>query len=361
MAIFDVYADSTSIFTGAEAVTLIDPVLTQNISAASTFDFVMPHNHIYHDDLTPYGTTIRVQEGNTTLFYGRVASAVRDAYSNLTVHCEDCLAWLNDIPLPAASQPAHADAIDSATYCQEIIDFYNSQVGSSYPSSAYNRQITVAALPASGVGLMTGREWKNKTCFEALSDECKNMLSRGVMFFRGKALRVVEFDSYLSGLSALSQHIEAGKNLLDIAVKSRDIYTSIYAVGDGVTTTRNAAATYLRKYGTVRKKVEFKGTTTSSALSVLALAWLNSQPLANGSFDIDASAVDLHYIDNTIEPFDIARKAILDGSPWDIGNVELPITQVVTHLDTGRKEIALSTSVKPRRQITLPWTANVER
>ncbi len=361
MAIFDIYADSTNIFTGGQQMTLIDPVLTQNVSAASTLNFTMSHNHVFHDTLTPYGTTIRVIEDGATRFYGRVASVKRDAYNNLTVHCEDCLAWLNDVPLRASSQPLHSDPIDSATYCQEIIDYYNQQVGSTYPSTAYTRQITVAALPDTGVGLKTGREWKDKTVFEALAEECKDVLTNGIMFFRGKSIRIVELASYMSGLTALSQRIEAGKNLMDISINSRELYTSVYAVGDGVTLIKPAGATHLAKYGYICKKVEFKNATSSSMLNVLATAWIANQPLADGAYDIDAKAIDLHYTDQTQETFDVARKVILDGSPWGIGQVTMPISQVVTHLDTGQREITLSTSIKPKRQITLPWQEYVRR
>ena len=323
--------------------TLLSPKVIQDLTTSGSFEFTMPYEHLFYNEVQPYKSTINVLEqhgGGTwkTVFYGRPLPCKLDYRKRKIWHCEGALSWLSDIVLPRSLQPNQGTLKDTATYVTEIISYYNSRVPA-------DRQFVLSVLPAAGTNL-TEREWKYQSCMEALKQEADDI--GAVLFVRRNntddetGIRLTKLIPYVTAMEALDQPIQLGLNITDMTQSGEEVVTACIGTGaEGVEMTAPVVLTeQAARYGLIESYQEFRDCTTVAELEAACREWLEAQWI--GGLQVDVSALDLHTIrPDDFERLEIARKVVFDGSPWGLGQRNAPITKVEIDMGTGRKKITL--------------------
>lgn len=332
---YTISVDGASLYNETDRI-LIDPALVQDVGSAETFDFSIPASH--PTTITPYKSTITIDDGDEVIFYGRAEPPTTDIYKVRKYHAAGALSFLTDVPLPAGALPTHSGStIDTRTYVTDVVNFYNSVVPA-------DRQFSIAALPSAGVGTrpVGEREWKGQTCFEALKQECNDFgLTMFTRYSSGTlGLRLVDFGSYVSGLTPGDQPIRLGLNMLSFSRTPETPYSCAVAVGAGGIYEIVHMTTLENTYGVRCKYLEYPSISSSSTLRSTAQMWLLTQSV--GQAVIDSSAVDLSHVSAEYGSFELARVVSLDGTPWGLSSdIQLPISRIETDLTTGVKKITL--------------------
>lgn len=121
-----VYADTNVIHDvslGAEELQLVEPTASLEISKAGSFDFTMQPTHPFYGKLKKHSTIIKVSDGTTNIFRGRVITESTDFNNAKKYHCEGQMAFLLDTIV----RP-HSKKMVMPMYIEWLIMNHNSQV-----------------------------------------------------------------------------------------------------------------------------------------------------------------------------------------------------------------------------------------
>lgn len=121
-----VYIDGISVYDlDDKELILIDPVVSERLNEAPTFEFMLPPHNIYYDIPKLLKSRVRVNdsEGNN-IFYGRINQIEIDFWKNKKIYCEGALAWLNDTIQPVYE----SDSFTIRSFLDYVLKNHNAEV-----------------------------------------------------------------------------------------------------------------------------------------------------------------------------------------------------------------------------------------
>lgn len=292
---------------------IVNPVVTLEVNAAGSFEFVVTPTHPYYDKIKKRTSVISVYRDEDTepIFQGTCVSETVDFFKQKKITCEGELSYLNDSIL----RPQKYQDVTVLTLLTSYIQQHNEQV------EEYKRfeigNVTVTD-PNNYIFCYTNMNPTLKEIKEDLLDDLGGFLR--VRYENGH-----KYIDYLAQSTKYSdQVIELGKNLTDYNsnLSSLDVATRIIPLGarqeqqivEGLETrltieSVNDGKDYLQsdtaieEYGIITKTVEFDGINTPSLLKTRGEQYLSEVQFEN--IFIEVKAVDFGYITDSIDKFEL--------------------------------------------------------
>lgn len=206
---------------------LVSPSLTLELNKTGAFTFTIYPNHPNYDKLQKMRSIIRVFQGNTLYFRGRILNDTLGFYNERKVSCEGELAFLLDsVQRPFKFPAADGDPATPEDYFRFLIDRHNSQVGADHQFEVG----TVSVTDSNDYIARSDSEYSTTW----------QLIKEGLISTHGGYLWVDDGTdgkrriNYLADFSVLAnQPVEFGKNLLGILTERRgeDIATAILPLG----------------------------------------------------------------------------------------------------------------------------------
>lgn len=280
---------------------IINPELELEVSAAGTFEFTLPPNHLYYDQFTKMVSLVAVARNNEIIWIGRIIEEEVSFYKEKKLLCEGAFAFLNDT-LQLYAKTRYTDLNQLFRY---IISVHNTQVES------YKR-FSVGSVTVSPETIEMDAE--QVTNYETTMETLKSLQEKFGGFFRLRYTSDMELiiDWLKEPVSVCAQEIEFGKNLLDYShnYKIEDLCTAIVPLGpvigteeDGNPNERLTCADVnegipfvlseeaIQNYGWIAKTLDLDKVNDPEALKVLGEYYLKNQQFDN--MEINVKVFDL--------------------------------------------------------------------
>lgn len=231
-----------------EDLTLIKPVLVMEDNAEGTFDFTLPLNHRYVNEVDTYGNpfcgsltdTVTIYKNDEWLWEGRPISEGSDFYNQRQIHCEGALAYLHDTIQPLNTFRSTVLSSCVKEFLIELLNRHNAQKEAKHETNRLiyiDPKYSIINVIPTGISTFT-RTTNYETTLESINKRLVNPLGGHFRVRRinvgGKSKLIVDYLADYPGLSG--QKIEFGKNLLDFnkSVDMTEIATVIIPRGDTV-------------------------------------------------------------------------------------------------------------------------------
>jgi len=336
--IYKVLSDNVGIYESDDDVILINPTLSTELNSAGSFQFKMPPNHDYYDQIIPWVNDIEVYEGNELIFFGRPTNDISiDMYNNKSIYVEGALAYFND----TIQRPQEWDSILLRTFLETLISNHNAQV-------APNRRFVLGHFPSEFEEKTVYRILNYETTFECLSTMIANAEGG---FLMTRKVNDVQYLDWITDFEVGTQPVQFGINIVDInQTSAKDTYfTSLIPLGpeiSGVYMTIkdvNNGLDYIdlpdaQTYGRIFAVAEFDDVETPAKLLEKANEYIAELQLQNLTITVDAA--ELHYVDNTYIPLLLGKKVHVYSTPHGL-DANLPIVKVNLNLDNGSKQVTI--------------------
>lgn len=336
---YSIYADGECFYNDTFALdemTLIDPKLVLEDSAAGSLTFKLPKSNIAYSSINRLTTDISVYKNGQEIWEGRVLSETTDFWENRELYCEGALAFFNDTTQPQAQY----DHISIRAFLEKVVEIHNSKVK---PNRAFR------------IGAVTVVDEDESVIF--LTDYQKTMeVLNDLVETYGGHLRVRKQDGvrYLDYLKdspkTCSQLIQFGSNLMDYTrswdsteyatvilplgarqstgeIDSLESYLTVESVNDGSPYVQLSEA--VACYGWIEKIVNFDDDETAEALMESAKKYLSDLQFDN--LVLEVSAVDLHYMSVDYEPIELLDEIRVLSRPhgldrlFTVSKLEIPL------------------------------------
>lgn len=351
------------------------PVLSLEVNKLGSLSFKIYPDHMYYDRLEKMRSIITVNQGNRTLFKGRIFSDNVDFRKVRKIEVEGILGYLND------------SIVRSYSFEGSVVDYFTLLI------NQHNEQ--VEDFQKFKIGRVTVTD-PNDYITRAASDPVKTWdeINEKLIKLLGGyiSIRYEDDGNYIDYLAdytdTSTQSIAFSINLLDltrdgdasafatciIPYGAKDETTgeriNITSVNNGVDYVHNAEA--VEKYGRIFEVVTWDDVTLPSNLLTKATAYLADKIKLPSKFTI--KAIDLHLTDETIEafklgdyiqvysePHGIDDRVLLTAYSMDLTNpsgctitlglekssfldVQADVSKNAARLDVVRKEVADSIS-----------------
>lgn len=334
---------------------LLDPVVDTELNAAGSFEFTMPSDHYFYEDVNLLTSTIEVYEDENLIWYGRPTEIKTDFYKNKHVYCEGALAFFND-----TVQRAHL-------YVERVYDVFETVIAAHNAQVSADRQFTVGEITVSN----TITYWEVNYCstFELLKKYCLNEC--GGYFFVRRENGVNYIDWLGERLDYNYQGVTFGANLLDLTstIDMSSIVTCVLPLGATDMDTGEALtiksvnfgsdvidSDAVSTFGRITKVVTFSDIKDPDILYAAGEDYLTKQQFDN--LVIECTAADLHFQNEEHDQFKVGQSVWCYSRPHLIDR-EFPLTKLSVRLDTAAKKITLGYSPK-KKSLTQFWTETWE-
>lgn len=353
MSYYRVKLDGVDIYDPAyREMTLINPVCTTSLGETGNFEFTFPKGHVFADSIVPYGSNIEVFEDGESIFFGRPLPPSIDMYGQKKVHCEGALGFLNDIIVPPLPQYVDEDnpsgKVPRTFLLQDYLHYVFTKHNDIEPR--FDRKVYLRGEVPETKTLQYRSNYKS--CLEILRSEIMPYTTASLVVSREDG---ITYATVFTTASAGNQPIEAGVNLLDLAAQQKSFYTAVIAKGGkpegavdhiSIDTPITLGADTVAKYGMLCAFQEYDYD------NLTQLEWRCRQFLAEQQFEdmeFTIKALDLHIVSGAYNALKIGRTVAFRSPAHGINRVNVVINKIVTHLDTGEKEITLGgkKEVKP--------------
>lgn len=359
MSYYRVKLDGVDIYNPAyREMMLINPVCTTSLGETGNFEFTFPKGHVFADSIIPYGSNIEVFEDGESIFFGRPLPPSIDMYGQKKVHCEGALGFLNDIIVAPLSQYVE-DQNGKVPRTFLLQDYLNYVFSKHNQFEQRNDRMLYLRGEIPETKVIQYRS-NYKSCLEILRSEVMPYTAASLVVSReGNSTYVTVFTTASAG----NQPIEAGVNLLDLAAQQKSFYTAIVAKGGkpegavehiSIDTPITLGADIVAKYGMLCAYQEYDYD------NLTQLEWRCRQFLAEQQFEdmeFTIKALDLHIVSGAYNALKIGRTVAFRSPAHGINRVNVVINKIVTHLDTGEKEITLGGKKETK---PLTWMVTTE-
>lgn len=122
--IYKVLMDGRSIYESDGNVAILEPKLEQEVNTAGSFDFTVPRNHAFYEDITLLTPELEVYESDELIFFGRPTEIEMDIDLQLMIHCEGALAYFND----SVIAPFEFNEIERTELLEYFVNQHNANV-----------------------------------------------------------------------------------------------------------------------------------------------------------------------------------------------------------------------------------------
>lgn len=339
-----------------DAVTIFDPVFTEEVGGAGTFVFTIFNRHPYFDKIKPCRSEIILYWNQEALFYGRILKPEQGFDNMVKISCEGDMTYLLD----SMQQPfAFTGSVEN--YFKKLLEVHNSQVEE-------DKRVELGNIVVTGGTDTTVRELTGFTPTLTVLRQIKNQYG-GYLRIRHKAGK--RYLDYLWDYGGINlQVIRFGENLLDMSkyVDASRIITcliphgaeveykdevgatqkktvDITAVNGGKNHIENTEA--VKRYGRIYGYQKFADITDPGKLLEKAKVYL--EEAASLPETIEISAVDLSLIDADVEQFRTGYWTGVSSAPHGIEKQFMLSRREINLLDPTQRKITLG---KPSEAFT---------
>lgn len=310
---------------------VIDPTLHIENNKPSTLAFTVPTENQRYSLLELINVSgrvpeIKVYDGQTRIFRGRLVTNEKDWLKSRTLNCEGELAYLRDVIV----RPNWTHTGTVAQYFASIIGHYNDVVETDPTDptdpSYVNKKFAV------GVCTVTGDEIERTTdqYTDVLTELTDKLLNKYGGFLQPRCEIVngqeVNYLDYLAEPGAGTQTIRYGKNLLDLkeTASVAPVYTRIIPLGaseDNVRVTIASVndgkiylddATAIAKYGLIEHVETYDEITSPQALKTAGLDTLDSVQPDNS---LELVAVDMKLFGESTDRLTVGKTYRILSAP----------------------------------------------
>lgn len=337
---------------------LISGEVTLEANTVGSFDFVMPPEHIFYDNIVVLKNEIKVYEDGSLIFKGRPIEVKTDWYNRKTVHCEGALAYLNDYMI----RPAEFNNEGQTKWT--IIDFFKEVIKRYNEIAPDSKKIKIGEISVENRQNII-REIDYETAWDVITNKCIDT-DYGYVFAR------YESDgTYIDWLKDMpydaGQEITFSINLVDLSknINGSEIFTVLIPLGDDIDDKSESKVgkrltlitpdnnkdyidiDYLiSQYGRIERVVEFEGVKTVDDLRNQANKYI--EDFIKDFIVLEVNAVDLHYIEDEsdINPkFRLGQTVHVTSTPHDV-NVDLPLIKISMNIVNPNKTITIGTKTR---------------
>lgn len=355
---YKIFADETLIYDSTlEDYKIGQGTVTLELDKAGSFVFSLYPDHFYYDRFVSLRTVVTVYKANRIVFRGRVIDETTNYQNNKVLTCEGELGFLQD----SIVRPYNFSGTPAQLF-RQFINSHNGQVGE---------------FKRFKVGTVTVTDANNYIARENAGYEStmSNLTSRLLEDATGGHFYITHGDDgrdpvptihYLADFTKVaSQAIEFGVNLRNYAkaVKAQDVATAIIPLGatvdDGNSDTEDPKLTiasvnggrdyvYSAKgvalYDWIFRTVDWDDVTDPAHLKARAEAYVAE--VVNKAITIDLTAVDLHFLDRSIESFNVCEYVRVTSQPHNFEDVLLCNRQVLNLLNPANDTMTLGHTFK---------------
>ena len=350
---YSIYADDVCIYSDVfalESMKVISPKLTLEDNAAGSLTMKLPQKNVGYGSIARMTTDISVQKDGVEIWAGRVLSESMDFYNNRDLYCEGELAYFNDSTQP----PAEFSGQSIRAYLEELIRVHNSKVGANrqfsigavtmvdenFPTCYTNNDNTLAILNAlieKYGGHMRVRKVDGVRYLDYLAeypDTCSQVIQFGS--------NMIDFTKQWDSTEFATVIVPLGNRLDDSPIEALDAYLTVESVNNGSMYVKSDEA--FAAYGWIEKVVTWNDVSDPVVLLEKAKAYLRDLQFDN--MELELSALDLHYLDVSIEAVKLLDEIRVISRPHGLDRM-FPVTKLEIPLDNpDQTQFKLGTTVK---------------
>lgn len=350
---YSIYADDVCIYSDVfalESMKVISPKLTLEDNAAGSLTMKLPQKNVGYGSIARMTTDISVQKDGVEIWAGRVLSESMDFYNNRDLYCEGELAYFNDSTQP----PAEFSGQSIRAYLEELIRVHNSKVGANrqfsigavtivdenFPTYYTNNDKTLAILNAlieKYGGHMRVRKVDGVRYLDYLAeypDTCSQVIQFGS--------NMIDFTKQWDSTEFATVIVPLGNRLDDSPIEALDAYLTVESVNNGSMYVKSDEA--FAAYGWIEKVVTWNDVSDPVVLLEKAKAYLRDLQFDN--MELELSALDLHYLDVSIEAVKLLDEIRVISRPHGLDRM-FPVTKLEIPLDNpDQTQFKLGTTVK---------------
>lgn len=350
---YSIYADDVCIYSDVfalESMKVISPKLTLEDNAAGSLTMKLPQKNVGYGSIARMTTDISVQKDGVEIWAGRVLSESMDFYNNRDLYCEGELAYFNDSTQP----PAEFSGQSIRAYLEELIRVHNSKVGANrqfsigavtmvdenFPTCYTNNDNTLAILNAlieKYGGHMRVRKVDGVRYLDYLAeypDTCSQVIQFGS--------NMIDFTKQWDSTEFATVIVPLGNRLDDSPIEALDAYLTVESVNNGSMYVKSDEA--FAAYGWIEKVVTWDDVSNPVVLLEKAKAYLRDLQFDN--MELELSALDLHYLDVSIEAVKLLDEIRVISRPHGLDRM-FPVTKLEIPLDNpDQTQFKLGTTVK---------------
>ena len=305
---YKILADGALLCTSQDEKTLVqNPVVTLEANKAGSFTFTLNPGHDFYGLIAKHDTVLTVERDNEIIFQGVAVKETKDFMGNLTYTCEGELTYLND----SIQRPCKYTNQTVRSLLEAYIAAHNAQVEA-------KKQFTVG-----DVDVTAGNTILRYTNYETTMKELQeDFIDNFGGYFSIRYEHGVKYlDYHATSQRTNTQVIELGKNLLTYSsnldltqvctvliplgcrldtqeVEGLDARLTIKSVNNNLDYLEGAN---VATYGRITKVMTWDDVTVPSILKSKGQKYLEDEQFDN--VVIQASAVDLSYVDTSVERF----------------------------------------------------------
>ena len=343
---YKIYADNSLIYDSTlDDYNIAKGSISKEVNKAGSFTFTIYPDNPFYNSIERLKTIIRVYKNNRLIFRGRVLSDDSGFFNDKVFTCEGELSFLLD----SIYRPYNFTGSPAELFTQ-FIESHNSQVDES-------KRFIVGDVTVTDPNDYINRS--NSNYEDTLTNINKHLIeSLGGYLYITRDEQERPVLNWFSDFPYKSdQPIEFGENLLDFTKtnSASDIATGIIPlgakVGEGDNETRLTIesvndnkdyiedATAVAKYGKIYKVVTWDDVTVADNLLTKARAHLNE--LINLNITIELSAIDLSYLDRSIDDFRLGDYIDIVSEPHNLKDRLLLQKQTIDLLKPDNDKITL--------------------
>lgn len=394
---YSVYADDVCIYNDSfmlEDAIIIEPVLTLEANAAGSFELTLPPTNKAYDTVERLKTEIKVKKEvirngekvKDEIWSGRIVSDEKDYWNNRKLICEGELAYLNDSTQPMAEYHENKKititynattgmptrSVDNTfqtnieTFLGALIANHNAMCVAQH--DVIDKQFELGIVDAGGGSDTSLYRYTNyEKTIEAINEKLLDKFSGYLMIRKEGLHRYLDYRDESSLPVTNTQTIDFGKNLVNFVrswnseefatvllplgarqdtspIEALEDYLTVASVNDGSIYVQNDSLVEL--FGRIVKVIHWDDVTVAQNLKTKADAYLSSQQY--DKMTIELSALDLHYLDPTIQAINLYDKIIVKSKPHGLEDgITLPVTKLEIPLDSPENTVfTLGTDIK---------------
>lgn len=337
---YSIYADGECIYDDTYnevEYVLTAPTLKLADNSAGSLEFTLPTTNVAYNTIQRMKTTITVKRDGVEIWEGRVLKEDRDFYNNKKITCEGELSYLND-----TTQPPHEYHDTLRSFLLAIIREHNSK-------ASVDKQFELGAVTVTDPNDYIYRYTNRESTLQVLNDKLVSRLGGHLRIRKVNGVRTLD---YLADYPKTSdQAVNFGENLLDYTagfdmskfatvvlplgaqleeseIETLTAYTTVESVNNGSPYVMSSAA--VNQYGWIETVVHWDDVTQPSNLLTKATQYLSS--IQFDDVTLKLTILDLHYLDPTIQPFDLLDQVRCVSEPHGLDKY-FPVTEMTIQLD----------------------------
>lgn len=332
--------------------------LTKGLNIIGSLTMTIPPNNLSYDLLQEL-SIVNVYRDDVLYWRGFISEITYDFYKNAEIFCKGELAWLDNSIIPAqklSSTATTTNALNTA------INAYNANVSNDEAIKKFSRGTVTwdSGLNQRIIGY-------GNTSLDMIYFECPpiNEGNRCIVTRHTEDKTYIDFLTLNDYVTLGTQKIEFGRNLLDF-VKSIDTSnmcnwckgygeeTEEILVGDIKKRIEYTSASTLpasvNKYGMVVKTIIFDDATTSTQVRNKQNQYVQAYGMPTVTMEI--TAVDLAYIDSSIDSFEVGQAIRVVAEPFDVDMNVVIVSEDIDFLNPANNKYTLSNATNLNLTIT---------